>query len=158
MVKSYANGEPKLWVASDNEYSQLGLGEGDANAYINQTRFVKNAIKLEYVLVIIEWSSLTYEYNAKWVQNGNKPLWKATATNADRIKVTNSSSGNINVVLEFQVSDEYAASGKNGTVIEETFVTTSFGDKITGVEDLQNQTFGVVTATLQDPDVQQSNP
>ena len=111
-----------------------------------------------------------------WVQNGDAPFWKASTDGADKITAINDSSGDFNVVLSFSVDNTYAASSDSGAAVEGTFVTTSFGDtaiedntlklpttskegtaylklsgmsdKITGIENLKNQTFGVVTATL----------
>ncbi len=133
--------------------------------------------------ITIAWGDLTYDYNAKWdpatqtwVQKGDTPYWKTSADGADKISVTNDSSKAYSVTLSFAVDNAYAASDENGTAVEGSFVTTSFGDtavenntlklpvaakdvtaylklsgmsdKVTGVESLQNQTFGVVTATL----------
>ena len=133
--------------------------------------------------ITITWGDLTYDYNAKWdpatqtwVQKGDTPYWKASADGADKISVTNDSSKAYSVTLSFAVDNAYAATDENGTAVEGSFVTTSFGDtavenntlklpvaakdvtaylklsgmsdKVTGVESLQNQTFGVVTATL----------
>ena len=133
--------------------------------------------------ITIAWGDLTYDYNAKWdpttqtwVQKGDTPFWKASTDGADKISVTNDSSKAYSVTLSFAVDNAYAASDENGTAVEGSFVTTSFGDtavenntlklpvaakdvtaylklsgmsdKVTGVENLQNQTFGVVTATL----------
>ena len=113
----------------------------------------------------------------EWVQNGDKEFWTASSTDADKITATNNSSEDYNVALSFTVDSDYDA-GEKGEAVEGSFVRkTSSGkeeavtgntlnlttaskedtvylklsgmsDKITGVEDLQNQTFGVVTATL----------
>ncbi len=206
ILRPDANGDLELLGTGSNTSGELGLGEDDANAYTNQTKFVKAmVIEMPTILttvgqsksrnvtgvgefqgatsITITWGDLTYDYNAKWdpatqtwVQKGDTPFWKASTDGADKISVTNDSSKAYSVTLSFAVDNAYAASDENGTAVEGSFVTTSFGDtavenntlklpvaakdvtaylklsgmsdKVTGVESLQNQTFGVVTATL----------
>ena len=195
-----ANGGGWLGLGSDNYTNQttfikitmVDIGKvaipstGDTLTAIGQTanRSVTGVGEFQGTTSItITWGDLTYDYNAKWdpatqtwVQNGDTPYWKASADGADKISVTNDSSKAYSVTLSFAVDNAYAASDENGTAVEGSFVTTSFGDtavenntlklpvaakdvtaylklsgmsdKVTGVESLQNQTFGVVTATL----------
>ena len=199
-----ANGDLELLGAGSNGSGQLGLGSDNytnQTKFVKATMLIEMPTVLTAVgqtanrsvtgvgefqgatSITITWGDLTYDYNAKWdpatqtwVQNGETPYWKASTDGADKISVTNDSSKAYSVVLSFAVDNAYAATDENGTAVEGSFVTTSFGDtavenntlklpvaakdvtaylklsgmsdKVTGVESLQNQTFGVVTATL----------
>ena len=122
-----------------------------------------------------------------WVQNGDAPFWSVAEEDGDKITAKSSSYSDIDVVFSFEASDEYKAKDENDTDdIKGTFMTESNGDteitnskltltrldkekttylKLSGAPEgnaiqsrLENQTFGVVTATLQDPNAEQQNP
>ena len=125
--------------------------------------------------------------NQTWVQNGDAPFWIVAEEDGDKITAKSSSYSDIDVVFSFEASDEYKAKDENDTDdIKGTFMTESNGDteitnskltltrldkekttylKLSGAPEgnaiqsrLENQTFGVVTATLQDPNAEQQNP
>ena len=134
------------------------------------------SVTIEWGALTYDYNAKWDPATQTWVQNGDTPFWKASTDGADKISVTNDSSKAYSVVLSFAVDSAYAASSDSGTAIEGAFVTTSFGntavedntlklpvaakdvtaylklsgmsDKVTGVDNLKNQTFGVVTATL----------
>ena len=122
-----------------------------------------------------------------WVQNGDAPFWSVAEEDGDKITVKSTSYNDLDVVFSFEASDEYKAKDDNDTDdIKGTFMTESNGDteitnskltltrldkekttylKLSGAPEgnaiqsrLENQTFGVVTATLQDPNAEQQNP